>query len=123
MKALLVVALVSVCTISAAVAAPVESVESARASKALQKVDAFLGEKAVAKQLQALGVTREQARARLAKLSEPQLETLAAQIDLVKAGGTIQGSGGVGPLGCMMDAIGRLMYNFWQFFFCWGDQK
>ena len=123
MKTLLVVAVVSVCAISATIAAPVESVESARASKALQKVDAFLGEKAVVDQLAKLGMTRAQASARLAKLSESQIETLAAQVDLVKAGGTIQGANTGGPITCMMNAVGRLFYNFFQFFFCWGDFK
>ena len=123
MKIVLVLALALVTTVGSVLAAPVASVESARASTALQKVDAFLGEQAVAKQLQALGVTREQASARLAKLSETQLETLAAQIDLVKAGGTIQGSGSGGPIACVMNALGAIFHDIYQFFFGWGDMK
>src|SRR5437867_82758 len=72
-------------------AAPVDSVESTRASAAFQTVDAFLGEKLVAERLAALGVSPDQASVRLAKLSEAQLEQLAAQVDLIHAGGTIQG--------------------------------
>ncbi|HUK82823.1 MAG TPA: PA2779 family protein [Verrucomicrobiae bacterium] len=106
-------------------AAPVESVESACASPAFQKVDAFLGEKVVADQLTALGLSQEQAHARLAQLSEAQLEQLAAQVDLIHAGGTIQGpeSNSVGPLACWFHQLGTLLYNVFQVIFCWGELK
>ncbi len=123
MKALLVVALVSVSAISAVVAAPVESVESSRASVALQKVDAFLGEQAIAQQLQALGVTPEQARARVAQLSEAQLEQVAAEIDLIQAGGTIQGSSSGGALHCVWSTLCTLGRNLYAILFCWTDLK
>jgi hypothetical protein len=120
--------------LSAAVwAAPVESVESSRASAAFQKLDAFLGEKVVADQLAALGITRTQVSARLAKLNDTQLEQLAAQVDLIKAGGTIQGSNPdtVGPVdlnpargfGAFLEQL-RVMFReiFHQFFF-WQRDK
>ena len=98
---LLAAALVAVLGVSASVlAAPVDSVESSRASAAKQKLDAFLGEKLVVDQMQALGITRAQVTARLAKLSDTQVEQLAAQVDLLKAGGTIEKSfpNPVGPV-------------------------
>jgi len=60
-------------------AAPCESVESAGASTAYQKVDAMLSEKIVASQLQSIGLSSQQAHARLSQLSEEQLGQLAAQ--------------------------------------------
>ena len=106
-------------------AAPVESVESPRASATFQKVDAFLGEKIVAERLAALGVNPEQSSARLAKLSEAQLEQLAAQVDLIHAGGTIQGgdSNPFGPVGCVFRQLGVFLYNVYQLVFGWGQLK
>lgn len=111
--------------VSSVIAAPVESVESSRASTALQKVDAFLGEEIVAKQLTAMGLSREQASTRLAQLSESQLEELAAQVDLIKAGGTIQGGGvnPLGPIGCFFQQVGVFVSNIIKFVFCWTDPK
>jgi hypothetical protein len=79
-------------------AAPCESVASASASRAYQKVDGLLGEKIVATRLQAVGLSSEQAQARLSQLSERQLGELAAQADMIQAGGTIQ-KGDVHPGG------------------------
>jgi hypothetical protein len=106
-------------------AAPIESVESARASVAFQKVDAFLSEKAVANQLQSLGMSREKAQARLASLDQTQIDQLAAQIDLIRVGGTIEHSdeSRLGPLGCMWKQIGVFFYDVYQLIFCWGDLK
>lgn len=108
---------------SAAIAAPVESVESARASAAFQKLDAFLSEKIVAEQLARLGVSAQQARARLAQLSEAQLQALAAQVDTLQAGGTIQGGNPhpLGPLGCVLAQIRDTVKHIVQFLFCWND--
>jgi hypothetical protein len=106
-------------------AAPVESVESSRASTARQKVDTFLSEKVVAQQFTALGISQEQVKARVAQLSESQLQQLAAQVDLIRAGGMIQ-SGNVVPLG-PLTYMGRqlclLLHNFYQLLFSWGDLK
>jgi hypothetical protein len=106
-------------------AAPVESIESARGSAALQKVDAFLSEKIVAEQLTALGISREQVSTRLARLSESQLQQLAAQVDLIRAGGTIQGEGlkPLRPLGYLARQLGVLLFNFYQLLFSWGPLK
>ncbi|MGD0649698.1 MAG: PA2779 family protein [Verrucomicrobiia bacterium] len=106
-------------------AALVESVESSRASAARQKVDAFLSEKIVAGQLTALGISREQVSTRLARLSESQLQQLAAQVDLIRAGGTIQGGGlkPLGPLGYLAKQFGIVLYNFYQLLFSWGYLK
>jgi hypothetical protein len=109
---------------SSAWAAPVESVESSRASTARQKVDAFLSEKVVTKQLAALGISHEQVSARLAQLNETQLRQLAAQVDLIRVGGTIQGGvEPLGPLGYLGRQLHTLLYNFYQFLICWGNLK
>jgi hypothetical protein len=106
-------------------AAPVESVESARASASLQKVDAFLNEQPVVDQLTALGLSSEQARARLAQLSQTQLEQLAAQVDLIQAGGTIEGTDtpAKNPFVAIFRPLGTLLYNIFQVLFFWGDLK
>lgn len=104
-------------------AAPVESIESARASAALQKVDAFLGEQAVVDQLTALGLSAADARARIAQLDDRQLEQLAAEVDLLQAGGKIV-SGYVnklGPLGCVLCQIRATLRHIFQVLFCWDD--
>ena len=119
----LVVVTVVLLTASAAFAVPIESVDSARASDAFQKVDAFLGEQAVADQLVKLGVTPEQAKARLAQLSDAQLEELAAQVDTLRAGGMIQGGhpNPLGPIGCVFYQIGVTIKHVVKFLFCWTD--
>lgn len=123
--AILLFVTVVIATLSSVMAAPIESVESSRASVALQKVDAFLGEKAVADQLAALGLTREQASARLAQLSEAQVEELAAQVDLIKAGGTIQGTvtGHCNPFTCFWKQLKALVHNIICVAFCWEEWK
>lgn len=102
-------------------AAPVASVESSRASIARQKLDAFLSEKAVTKQLTALGVSQERVNARLAQLSDAQLQQLAAQVDLIRAGGTIQGAGlnPAGPLGHMGEQLRVFLQDLYQLLFSW----
>lgn len=104
-------------------AAPVESVESARATVALQKVETFFGEKLVQDQLIALGVTSEQVQARLAQLSDAQLEQIAAQVDLIKAGGTIQPGypNPFGPVGCVVRQTFFTIQRVMRFLFCWSD--
>ena len=106
-------------------AAPVESVESSRASTARRKVDAFVSEKVVVERLTALGVSRQQVDARLARLSEPQLQQLAAQVDLIRAGGTMQSGdlNRVGPLGYFTKQLGVFLYNLYQLLFRWGTLK
>ena len=98
---------------SSGFAAPSESVESAGASTAYQKVDAMFGEQIVACRLQAVGLTAQQAHARLSQLSDQQLGQLAAQADMIQAGGTIQ-DGNVnklGPLGCMWHQLDRSLHQ------------
>jgi hypothetical protein len=115
---------VALIAISASVlAAPIESVESARASVARQKIDAFLGEQMVVEQLTQLGVTPALAQARVAKLNDSQLEQLAAQIDLLHAGGTIQDGNPnpLGPLGCVIRCFRDTFRHLIQFLFCWDD--
>jgi hypothetical protein len=109
---------------SSALAAPCESVESASASTAYQKIDALLGEKIVVDHLKAIGLNAEQAHARVSQLSQAQLDQLAAQADLIQAGGTIQGDGShLGPLACMLKQVKTLFYNVYQLIFCWKDLK
>ena len=108
-----------------AMAAPVDSIESSRATTSRQRIDAYLAQQTVADQLHSLGVTREQIDTRLAKLTDAQIDAMAAQIDLVQAGGMIQ-RGHPRPLGvlhCILDPAGRLFYNLYQLIFCWGTLK
>lgn len=110
---------------SSTYAAPCESVASASASTAYQKVDALLSERTVAARLQAVGLTSKQAQARLSQLSERQLGELAAQADMIQVGGTIQG-GNVEPLG-PLSYIGhqfcRLFDDIYRLLFTWQDVK
>jgi hypothetical protein len=105
--------------------APCESVASAGASTAYQKVDALLSEKIVATQLQAVGLSREQAQARLSQLSEQQLGELAAQADMIQVGGTIQGGdvNPLGPLGYVFHQAGVFFGNVYRLLFSWKDLK
>jgi hypothetical protein len=110
---------------SSSFAAPCESVESAGASTAYQKVDAMLSEKIVVSHLQAIGLSSQQAHAHLSQLNEQQLGQLAAQADLLQAGGTIQ-HGEVnkyGPLGCMWHELTVFCTNVYRLIFCWKDLK
>lgn len=109
---------------SSGLAAPSESVESAGASTAYQKVDAMFGEQMVACRLQAVGLTAQQAHARLSQLSDQQLAQLAAQADLIQTGGTIQ-CGDVdklGPLVCMWHQITTFCTNVYRVIFCWAPE-
>jgi hypothetical protein len=103
-------------------AAPVDSKESARAA-ALQKVETVLAEKAVADQLAQLGLSPAEARARLARLSDAQLEQLAAQVDLLQTGGTVQGAGVAWPVVCIFKSLGTLVGNIFRVLFCWSTLK
>jgi len=114
-----------VVTAFSAFAAPCESVESAGASTAYQKADALLSEKIVVSHLQSVGLSSQQAHARLSQLSEQQLGQLAAQADMIQAGGTIE-SGHVndlGPVGCMLQNIGVFFTNVYRLLFCWRELK
>jgi len=106
-------------------AAPCESVASASASTAYQKVDGMLGEKMVMAHLQAIGLSREQAQARLSQLSERQLGELAAQADMIQVGGTIQGADlhKLGPLDYIGHQFCRLFDNIYRLLFTWQDLK
>jgi hypothetical protein len=110
---------------SSTLAAPCESVESAGASTAYQKVDAMLSERVVANHLQAIGLSQQQAQARLSQLSEQQLAQLAAQAGMIQAGGTIQGGdvNNLGPLGCVFHQLGVFFCNVYHLIFCWGDMR
>jgi len=106
-------------------AAPCESVASANASTAYQKVDALLGEKIVVTHLRAIGLSSEQAQARLSQLSERQLGELAAQADMIQVGGTIQG-GDVhhgGPFWYIGHQFCRFFDNVYRLLFSWEDLK
>ena len=120
---LAVVTAISIGTTSV-IAAPCESVESAGASTAYQKVDAMLSEKIVVSQLQSVGLSSQQAQARLSQLSEQQLGQLAARADMIQSGGTIQhDKDNLGPLGCMWRELTILGTNLYRLLFCWKDLK
>ena len=110
---------------SPAFAAPCESVESAAASTAYQKVDAMLSEQIVANHLQAVGLSSQQAHARLSQLNDRQLGQLAAQADMIQSGGTIQGGNlnDLGPIGCFVHQLRHFLANVYQLIFCWGDVR
>jgi hypothetical protein len=116
---------VIILSVSSGFAAPSESVESAGASTAYQKVDAMLSEQIVAGQLQAVGLTSQQARARLSQLNDQQLGRLAAQADMIQAGGTIQGDehDHLGPLRCMWRQLTTFATNVYRLVFCWAELK
>ena len=112
-----------VVSVSSTLAAPCESVESAGASTAYQKVDVMLSESVVANHLQAIGMSHQQAQARLSQLSEQQLLQLATHADMIQAGGAIQGGNvnNCGPLGCMFRQISVFFREVYHLIFCWGD--
>jgi len=116
-------ALVAVLCISSTRAALVESMESAAAKPALQKVDAFLGEQAIIAQLIKLGVSPEQARVRLAKLNDAQLTQLANQVDKLRVGGDIESGNPhpLGPIGCFFKSIGDTIVHIIKALFCMTD--
>ena len=110
---------------ASAYAAPCESVASASASTAYQKADSLLNEKIVATQLQAIGLSSQQAQAHLSQLNEQQLSELAAQADMIHAGGTIQ-SGDThpgGPFWYIGHQFCRLCDNVYRLLFSWEDIK
>ncbi|MEI6082804.1 MAG: PA2779 family protein [Verrucomicrobiota bacterium] len=113
----------AVISISNALAAPIESIESALAKPSLQKVDSFLSEQSVTDQLGKLGVTPAQAQARLAKLDDAQLAQLAAHVDKINAGGDIVGGypHPLGPIGCIFARIGDTITHVFKVLFCWTD--
>lgn len=122
---LLVVPAVLLLAAHVCTAAPVESVDSARASVAIQKIESFLNQDAVSERLSKMGMDRAMVTARLTKLSDAQLQEMAAQVDLVQAGGTIQGDSidEFNPVRCVLEPLGRLFYNLYQLVFCWGEFK
>ena len=110
---------------TSAYAAPCESVASAGASTAYQKVDALLGEKIVTTHLQKIGLSHEQAQARLSQLDDQQLSELAAQVDMIHVGGTIQ-KGDVhpgGPFWYIGHQFCRFFDNVYRLLFSWEDLK
>jgi len=101
----------------------IESVESAAAKPALQKVDAFLNEQSVARQLTQLGVSSAQVEARLATLDDAQLTQLAAEVAKLQAAGDITSGTPhpLGPFGCVLKKIGDTISHVFKLLFCWTD--
>jgi hypothetical protein len=126
MKTLLTVVLSTVAammlTVTATTAAVVESLESDQGSVAMQKLDTYLGQQVVATRLAQLGLSKADVTAKLATLSEPELERLAGQVDLLQAGGMIQGGNPHpwGVIGCIFEPMGRFFHDVFQLLFCWG---
>lgn len=110
---------------SSTYAAPCESVAAASASTAYQKADSLLNEKIVATQLQAIGLSSQQAQVRLSQLDEQQLSELAAQADMIHAGGTIQDGDTHpgGPFWFIGHQFCRFFDNVYRFLFTWQDLK
>jgi hypothetical protein len=106
-------------------AAPVESVESAAARPALQTLESVLAEQIVAEQLKALGLSQQQVLARLSQLSDRQLQELAAQAQLLRAGGKIQSGhpNPLGPLGHIFRQLGNFLTNLYRLLFSWAELK
>ncbi|HUI07320.1 MAG TPA: PA2779 family protein [Verrucomicrobiae bacterium] len=114
-----------VITASSLLAAPCPSIESACASTAYQKVDALLGQKIVTDRLETIGVSPAQARARVSQLTEEQLQQLAAQADMIQAGGTIQGGdvNRLGPLDYLWRQVCMFCLNVYHFVFTWDPSQ
>jgi hypothetical protein len=104
-------------------AAPVESVDSAVASPARQKVVSYLNEKAVVAQLNKLGVSADQIQSRLATLNDAQLAQMASQVDKIHSAGDIQGGDPhpLGPLECILKDISCTVKHVIKLLFCWTD--
>lgn len=120
-KSLCITAAVAALTVTASIAAPVESVESGRAV-ALTKVQGFLSEKIVADHLASLGMTSQQVSTRLTLLTDMQLDQLASQVDTIRAGGTIETDGTRhGAIDTFFKQLGSFFYNIFQVFFFWHD--
>ena len=122
----LILSLTAVLSLCAVVsAAPVGSVESTRAGQATDTIHRYLSQATVVQRLDELGVSRAAIDAQLAKLSDTQMEALAADIELVQAGGQIQGGNPHpwGTLECIFEPIGRFFYDVYQVIFCWGKLK
>jgi hypothetical protein len=112
---------VAVIGVSAVVAAPVESIESGRAA-ARTKVEGFLSEKAVANQLASLGLTSAQVSARIAWLNDSQIERLAAQVDQIRAAGSIENDQTRwGAWDSFWHTIGTFFHNFFRLWFLWDN--
>jgi len=60
--------------------------DAALAAEQRARVEAFLGREDVRRQLEALGVEAEEAEARVASLSDAEIEQIAGQIDELPAG-------------------------------------
>jgi hypothetical protein len=120
---IILLAVICAIGITTTLAAPIESVESVVAKPSLQKVGAFLNEKAVADQLTKLGVTPAQAEAKIARLDDQQLRQLAAQVDELKAGGDIESGHPhpLGPFGCVLKRLGDTIAHVFKLLFCWTD--
>ena len=65
------------------------SVEPARPSADREKVRAFMERPEVTQQLQKMGVSPEDAKARVGAMSDAEVHTLAGKLDLLPAGGRI----------------------------------
>jgi hypothetical protein len=99
-------------------------VETGAALAARQTVDQYLGEQVIVDQLATLGLTAADARARVDQLSLTELEQLAAQIETVRAGGTIQGGHPhpFGPLACIFKPLTQLFRSIYHLF-CWQNSR
>lgn len=117
-----ITAVVAAITLTTAIAAPVESVESGR-TVALAKVQGFLCEKVVADHMKSIGLTQEQVGTRLALLSDTQIEQLAAQVDTIRAGGTIESDPTrLGVVDSFFKQLGAFFINIFNALFFWRDQ-
>ncbi len=102
-------------------AAPVASVPSNQATVERQKIDVYLSHDQVAAALEEIGLQRATVEAHLATLSDETIHAMAADIDLVMAGGDIQ-SGNVyadNPIACILRPLGRLFESLYRLIFCW----
>jgi hypothetical protein len=122
MKAL-VATILAVCFTSAAVAAPIPSTEISRTAPP-QPASA---EQWVAERLATLGMSQTQIQTVMNRLDAKQVEELAAQLDLVAAGGTIQGERvkimPVEHILCLFQQLGIFVKNFFGFIFCWKEPR
>ncbi len=73
--------------------------------------------------MNSIGLTHEQVGTRLALLSDIQIVQLAAQVDTIRAGGTIESDPTrLGVVDSFFKQLGAFFYNIFNALFFWRDQ-
>jgi hypothetical protein len=84
-----------------------EGIESSRAQADLARINAAMAREQVSEQMRALGVDEAQVQARLARLTDAELQTLADRLDSLPAGaGVLEVVGIVFIVLLILEAVG-----------------